>query len=164
MTEVIAILAGFVVLMGLGAVVGIVDGRRQRQAWRRIAEARRSLHSARRSYIAAGADVLDLDHYWGIQGRSRWTKVLLLLAEIENEAARVLDEQLGPAERQLFRVRSELRQLGVWSESELESFDRAMAFRNSVIHGDKVPSSGDAHIAEDELVALLETLRKTTSR
>jgi hypothetical protein len=55
----IVVAAGLVVLLGLAAVVGAVEGRAQRSAWTRIAARRRALAALEESLAAQRAELLD---------------------------------------------------------------------------------------------------------
>jgi len=113
---------GFIICMSL--VVGVVDRAQDRQ-WRRLAAERRQLNNAGEYRL--------LDEYWG-RDSSKGSRLLLRLAQIETAASIVLDREFGRETRQLFQIRSELRRLGCWSESDVALFDQAMKVRNVIVH------------------------------
>ena len=153
MTEVLIL--GIVFLTTFAFVIGYtVDQRSRYSAWQRIVDARRDLvlhETALSSSTTSDVVVLEtnLDRHWALEGRVRESLLLLKLAEIETEAGRVLDDKLGPARRQLFQLRSELKDHGFWTDEDLETFDRAMKVRNSIVHG----GSNDTSVAASDVPA-----------
>jgi uncharacterized protein YutE (UPF0331/DUF86 family) len=65
--------------------------------------------------------------------------LVITIASIESAANQLLSTMLGGRSRTLYQTRSELRRLGVWSDSDLEVFDRALSIRNGIVHGDVIP-------------------------
>jgi hypothetical protein len=69
--------------------------------------------------------------------RSRLTpevQILAELADIEGEARALLGEGSSAS---IIRIRSRLRDSGVWSEEDVYDFDTALRVRNKVAHGDQ---------------------------
>jgi hypothetical protein len=61
-------------------------------------------------------------------------RLLYELSAIEREAQTLLGEEHSTS---LIRLRSRLRELGVWSDGDVYDFDIALRTRNKIAHGDQ---------------------------
>lgn len=186
MDLVLVVVVGIAALAGLALALGLIQSVNRTNAWRRIAIQRRELLLRERSFMdsqdsfevaqlrlareesgsikAPGWEPMkdrDLDRYWAVERNK--SSILLRLAEIETEAERVLDEELGPRPRQLFQLRAELQNLGIWSADDVATFDRAMAIRNSIVHGDGGEVESASSVSDDDLDRLLARLKRPGS-
>ena len=156
MTAAAIVISSLAARVALGIAVGVAHTKASRRdAWRRLAASRRERSaSTGETYVGGGYDTLD--RYWATSRNTRRSTLLLKLAEIETAAADLLDERLGHHEWQLFEIRSELRRLGVWSDSDVVKFDQAMNLRNEVVHGSDSSVSGPTNrVSDDDLEVLL---------
>ncbi len=69
--------------------------------------------------------------------RSETAQALLdRIYRLEIEAEELLNRRLGEKRRSIFDLRADLIRLGIWSQSDVESFDRAIRVRNAIVHLD----------------------------
>jgi hypothetical protein len=80
------------------------------------------------------------------------------IRSIEEKANEVLSREHGEERWSLFETRSELRSSNVWSESDVEAFDRALSIRNEIVHGDKPTGEESVSDALADTRLLLEKL------
>jgi hypothetical protein len=166
----VTILTTVCALLGAsGVAVRIFERKSRNRAWQQLAESRRSLDESRRRLMEGqikephSSDENEfLDKYWGPSSSSRENSTMLKLVEIERESEQLLDTIIGPGDRQLFEMRARLHRLGIWSDSDVKTFDRAMVVRNGVVHGSAVPSVADSPSSK-ELDQLLDKLRSASA-
>lgn len=83
----------------------------------------------------------------------RLPEMLLLkeLSVIEREARDLLGERQSTS---IIRIRSRLRDSGVWSEEDVYDFDTALRVRNKVAHGDQ------GELTKTSLAEAIETMKR----
>jgi hypothetical protein len=148
-TTAAVIVSSLAVLFAIAVAVGAYASANRRSAWRRVAASRRELR------VPLGESHDLLDEYWATATPPRRPDLLLKLAQIETAAAEVLDRKSGPRAWQLFEIRSELRRLGIWSDDDVITFDRAMRLRNEIVHSGSAREVSPARVSADELDKLL---------
>jgi len=158
-TLVIILLAGLLTLLAIGLLIGAIMYRTSvDRTWRRLAVDQYRCYHRLASEPSVVPPQHVLDEYWGFESAPSLEVLMLRLAQIETEANKVLDASLGPQRRQLFEIRSELRRLGLWSDKDVATFDRAMMIRNSMVHGGDHLSSEPDGVTSKDLSPLLAKL------
>jgi hypothetical protein len=87
-------------------------------------------------------------------------RLLANMVLIERLAAKKTADHLGKGQRYptLFQLRSQLKERGIWKDSDVKAFDQALRIRNAIVHGDNYPGETRVKKSVRDTEHLISTL------